>query len=169
MKRFIGLFTTLTPDFSGYYALSLGFSAKRVPTLVDLQYVHVKTAKYGFYQRIKFVLENTSCSLIRLGSLLSAEFVASRQKFDTQASSAAPHQFGVSPANSWDLDTCWHHAMLMPESANGKNPKWYELCNPAKGSLYQVASKRLLFLDVIANECEAIPGPDLVLKLSIWY
>jgi len=26
--------------------------------------------------------------------------------------------------------------------------------------LYQVAFKRLLFIDVIANECEAIPGPD---------
>ena len=33
-----------------------------------------------------------------------------------------------------------------------------------KEVLYQVASKRLLFLDVIANECEAIPGPDLIFK-----
>ena len=30
--------------------------------------------------------------------------------------------------------------------------------------LYRVASKWLLFIDVITNECEAIPGPDLVFE-----
>jgi hypothetical protein len=48
MKRFIGLSTTLTPDFSGDYIPSLLFSAKRVPTLVDLHHVHVKTEKHQF-------------------------------------------------------------------------------------------------------------------------
>ena len=41
-------------------------------------------------------------------------------------------------------------------------------CNvPLGGFLfysYQVAFKRLLLMDVIANECEAIPGPDLACK-----
>jgi len=34
----------------------------------------------------------------------------------------------------------------------------------ASGNCYQVTFKRLLFIDVIANECEAIPGPDLVFE-----
>ena len=33
--------------------------------------------------------------------------------------------------------------------------------NPICGLWYQVAFKRLLLREVIANECEAIPGPDL--------
>jgi hypothetical protein len=84
MQRFIGLFTTLTAGFLGYYALSLGFSAKRVPTLINLRHVHVKTPKYHFYQDINYVLKNTPCSLIRLDRLQSTEFVTSRQKFDTR-------------------------------------------------------------------------------------
>ena len=32
------------------------------------------------------------------------------------------------------------------------------------GVSYQVAFKRLLLIDVIANECEAIPGPELVFE-----
>ena len=32
------------------------------------------------------------------------------------------------------------------------------------GVLYQVAFKRLLFIDGIANQYEAIPGPDLVFE-----
>ena len=45
--------------------------------------------------------------------------------------------------------------------------KGEELCGNTVARLYcsyQVAIKRLLFIDVIANECEAIPGPDLVFE-----
>ena len=66
MKRFIDLSTTLTPNFLRYYALSLMFSAKHMPTLVDLHHVHLKMPKYGFYQQIKCVLENTPSSLVLL-------------------------------------------------------------------------------------------------------
>jgi hypothetical protein len=103
MKRFIGLSTTLTPGFLRYYALSLVFSAKRVPTLIDLRHLHLKTAKYQFYQDINYVLENTPCSLIRLDLLLSAEFVTSRQNFDTPGNYGASHELAVSAASSGDL------------------------------------------------------------------
>ena len=96
MKHFIGLFTTLTPDFSGDYIPSLLFSAKRVPTLINLRHVHLKTAKYLFYQDINYVLKNTPCSLIRLDRLLSAEFVTSRQKFDTPGKYGAHHDSSAS-------------------------------------------------------------------------
>jgi hypothetical protein len=86
--------------FLGYYALSLLFSAKRVPTLIDLRHVHLKTAKYQFYQHINYVLENTPSSLVLLDRLLSAEFVTSRQNFDTPGNYGASHRFGVSPASS---------------------------------------------------------------------
>jgi hypothetical protein len=66
MKRFIGLSTSLTAGILGYYTLSLDFSAKRVPTLIDLHHVHLKMPKYAFYQRIKCVLENTPSSLVLL-------------------------------------------------------------------------------------------------------
>jgi hypothetical protein len=56
MKRFIGLSTTLTHGFLRYYALSLVFSAKRMPTLIDLRHAHLKTAKYQFYQDINYFL-----------------------------------------------------------------------------------------------------------------
>ena len=100
MKRFIGLSTTLTAGILGYYALSLGFSAKRVPTLMNLRHVQLKTAKYQIYQVINYVLENTSCSLVRLDRFLGARFVTSRQNFDTPGNYGASHRFGVSPASS---------------------------------------------------------------------
>jgi len=103
MKRFIGLFTTLTPGFLRYYALSLVFSAKRVPTLIDLRHVQLKTAKCHFYQRIMCVLENTPCFLIRLDLLLSAEFVTSRQNFDTPGNYGASHELAASAASSGHL------------------------------------------------------------------
>jgi hypothetical protein len=83
MKRFIGLSATLTPGLLKDYTPSLWFSAKHVPTLVDLHHVQLKTAKCRFYQRIMCALENTSNSLVRLVRLQSAEFVTSRQNFDT--------------------------------------------------------------------------------------
>ena len=132
MKRFIGLSTTLTPDFLRYYALSLEFSAKHVPTLVDFPHVLLKTEKYQIYQGINYVLQNTSCSLVLLDRLLSAKFVISRQNFDTPGNFGAGHRFGVSPASSWDLNMFWPTAMLMPESLSGKSLEWYEVYNPAK-------------------------------------
>jgi hypothetical protein len=100
MQRFIGLSTTLTPNFLGYYALSLVFSAKHVPTLVDLHHVLLKTEKYRIYQGINCVLENKPSSLVLLDRLLSAEFVASRQNFDTPGNYGASHEFASSAASS---------------------------------------------------------------------
>ena len=94
MKRFIGLSTTLTPDFSGDYTPSLWFSAKHVPTLVDFPHVLLEMEKYQIYQGINYVLQNTSCSLVLLDRLLSAKFVILRQNFDTPGNSGATHQFG---------------------------------------------------------------------------
>jgi hypothetical protein len=100
MKRFIGLSTTLTPNSLGYYALSLEFSAKHVPTLADFPHVLLKMEKYQIYQVINYVLQNTSCSLVLLDRLLSAKFVTSRQNLDTPGNFGARHRFGVSPASS---------------------------------------------------------------------
>jgi len=103
MKRFIGLFTTLTPDFSGDCIPSLLFSAKRVPTLIDLRHVQLKTPKCNFYQRIMCVLESTPCSLIRLDRFPSAEFVTSRQNFDTLGNYGTSHELAALAASSGDL------------------------------------------------------------------
>ena len=100
MKRFIGLSTTLTAAILGYYALSLLFSAKRVPTLIDLRHVQLKTAKYQIYQVINYVLENTSCSSVRFDRFLSAGFVTSRQNFDTLGNCGISHEFAASAASS---------------------------------------------------------------------
>jgi hypothetical protein len=100
MQRFIGLSTCLPAGILGYYTLSLGFSAKRVPTLVDLHHVQLKTAKYQIYQGINYVLENTPSSLVRLDRLLTAGFVISRQNFDTLGNCGISHEFAASAASS---------------------------------------------------------------------
>ena len=105
-EGFIGLSPTLTPGFLEYYALSLGFSAKRVPTLMNLRHVQLKTAKYQIYQVINYVLENTSCSLVLLDRLLSAEFVTSRQNFDTLGNCGISHEFAASAAILIDPVSC---------------------------------------------------------------
>ncbi|UCE35327.1 MAG: hypothetical protein JSV40_05340 [Deltaproteobacteria bacterium] len=115
MKHFIGLSTALTPDFSGDYIPSLLFSAKRVPTLIDLRHVHLKTAKYQFYQNINYVLKNTPRSLIRLDRLLSAEFVTSRQKFDTRET--VGHVIG-SALRLPVLEICYHSSPMQSSYRN---------------------------------------------------
>jgi len=74
-----------------------------MPTLVNLRHVHVKTEKYLCYQNINYVLKNTSCSLVRLHRFLSAEFVTSRQNFDTPGNCGISHEFAPSAASSEDL------------------------------------------------------------------
>jgi hypothetical protein len=54
--------------FLGDYALSLLFSAKHMPTLVDLRHFRLKTPKYPFYQRIKCILEGRSLVFGPIGS-----------------------------------------------------------------------------------------------------
>jgi hypothetical protein len=103
MKRFIGLSTTFTPNFLKYYALSLGFSAKHMPTLVDFPNVFLKTEKYQIYQGINYVLQDTSCSLVLLDRLLGAKFVTSRQNFDTPGNSGGTHEFASSAKTLIDL------------------------------------------------------------------
>jgi hypothetical protein len=169
MKRFIGLSTTLTAGFVRYYALSLVFSAKRVPTLIDLRPLHLKTAKYQFYRHINYVLENTACLLIRLDPFPSAEFVTSRQNFDTPRNCGASHRFDVTAASSGDLLPCYPHAIIIPQPQQpffrSKAPELVFSVIYLRGSLapsaFPSTNSRLRFPPLINHEKTALSRQSL--------